>query len=103
MLLLYPRDLGTVVHANPDVAAHLYRAKSLKRDIKAFEAELDMHVEHIKLAMGPAGTLMLDGRPAATWKAHDDTRLDQARLKAERPEIYEAFQRTKSVRVLRIK
>jgi predicted phage-related endonuclease len=53
--------------------------------------------------MGPAATLLVDGRPAVTWKAHDDTRLDQARLKAERPDIFEAFKRTKAVRVLRIK
>ena len=45
--------------------------------------------------------LLWQGRPVATWKKQRGTSLDQKRLKAEKPEITEAFTREHWFRVMR--
>lgn len=113
---LFPSDNGLVIEADDAVAEQVAQLRSVKQQIKGLEeAE-----EHLRFAVAeyisPHSTLLFGGKPIATWKAQQDTRLDQDSLAAA--EIYRrdpdsgeftridnpvaAFSRTKVIRVLRL-
>ena len=73
-------------------------------ELKAAEERRDSIRNKLMAAMGDAEIGLVDGKPRFTWKAQKgrDT-LDQKALKADHPDLYEAYTRTgASFRVVRI-
>lgn len=102
---LFPVDSGRVIDVSADdpMAEVVERWKAGKASMKSAELELEGLEEQIKLFLRDATVLSIEGHPALTWKAQNDTRLDQKLLAAAHPELVEQFKRTKSIRVLRQK
>ena len=69
-----------------DRAAHL-DLLALYAEKKRIEVEIETRENKLKLRIGAAKGL----QSVATWKYVEGARLDQARLKVDRPEVYEEF------------
>ena len=63
---------------------------ALYADKKRIEVEIEKREDELKLRIGTAASLA----GIATWKSVEVSRLDQARLRLERPEVVEAFSAT---------
>lgn len=75
---------------------------ALKEELKATETKKKEYENRLKDMLKDKETGLVSDR-IVTWKSHNQNRLDTKRLKAERPEIYEAFVNISSVRKLTIK
>ena len=64
-------------------------------------AEKEMIKQEIMLQMGEADTALVGNRKV-TWKSQKKSSLDSKRLKADFPEIYEAYCRTGNTRIFRV-
>ena len=97
--LLFPRDAGKIViadDATSEAVAKLRSVRGLLRDLNTQEEELESRV---KLAMGDAAVLSVNGETAATWKsAKPSMRFDSGAFKATQPETYQQFCREQSSR-----
>ena len=61
-------------------------------DLQAKEAAI---VEHLKQRLGTATEARINGAPVITWRwSKPSRRIDEKRLRAERPDIWEAYART---------
>jgi len=99
---LFPLDNGAAVEANEDIAEKVRQLREVKARIKAFEeAETALKFE-IAEFISPNARLSFGGVDIATWKAQNDTRLDQEALRTAQPETFRQFTRTKAIRVLRL-
>lgn len=58
--------------------------------------------ERIKAAWGSATEATIGGEPAGTWQEVTSRKLDQARLKAEYPDVVAACMYTSTVRTFRL-
>lgn len=103
--LLFPMDSGRVIDVSSDdsMAEVVERWKAAKVVAKTTETEMEGLEEQIKLFLRDATLLTIDGKPALTWKAQNDTRLDQKAFAAAHPALFEQFKATKTIRVLRQK
>lgn len=94
---------GTIVYADQSVA-DVVRVLS---EYKTQQAQLDILIEEcerqIKGAMGEADTLEMDGMVLATWKETAQKRLDTKLLKAEAPDVWEAWAKETKYRRFLIK
>jgi len=97
--LLFPRDAGRVVIADDatvEAVAKLRTVRGLQRDLNMQEEELESRV---KLAMGDAAVLSVNGETAATWKsAKPSMRFDSGAFKTAQPDVYAQFCREQSSR-----
>ena len=97
--LLFPRDAGKVVIADDatvEAVTKLRAVRGLLKDLNTQEEELESRV---KLAMGDAAVLSVNGETAATWKsAKPSMRFDSGAFKAAQPETYQQFCREQSSR-----
>jgi putative phage-type endonuclease len=102
---LYPHDSGRVIDVASDdaIAQDVERWRAVKAVLKAADTECDELEERLKLFLRDATMLTIDGKPALTWKAQGDTRLDQKAFAAAHPDLFEQFKATKTIRVLRAK
>ena len=102
---LYPIDSGRVLELAGDdpTALDVERWRAVKATIKAAEVEKEDLETRIKLVLRDATTLVIDGKPALTWKSQIDTRLDQKAFAAAHPSLFEQFKTSKTIRVLRAK
>lgn len=92
---LFAKDNGQTVQASESVYLACQRLRDIKRDIKSMEEEKDAMEGQIKLAIGEAAVLELDGMPLATWKAAKDSmRFDAKAFEAEQPELFRKYQKT---------
>lgn len=84
---------GTVAIADPDIEEALRRLVSLNHTIRFAEksrAELELQV---KQAMGENETLVgASGEIFATWKSHNEKRIDVKTLRKEDPETAKKFE-----------
>ncbi len=96
-------DSGAAIEANEQIQADLLALKSLKADAKNLESLIALREERIKLYMGDAAILTMNGTPALTWKEQQSKRFDQAAFKAANPDLYEQFIKSTASRVFRLK
>jgi predicted phage-related endonuclease len=96
----HPED--TTIELPADVAALVAERPPLATQKKAIEGRIDAIDNAVREAIGDATAAIVSGfeRPV-TWRAQDDTRLDSRALRADQPETWRRFARTKSIRVLR--
>ena len=96
-------DSGAAIAANDAIQADVLALKSLKADAKSLEALIAMREDRIKLYMGDAAILTMNGTPSITWKEQQSKRFDQAAFKADHPDLFEKFTKVAASRVFRLK
>ena len=96
-------DSGAAIAANDAIQADVLALKSLKADAKSLEGIIAMREERIKLYMGDAAILTMNGTPSITWKEQQSKRFDQAAFKADHPDLFEKFTKVAASRVFRIR
>jgi predicted phage-related endonuclease len=75
--------------------------ESLHRAEKKIGDQVNAIKNQIKLLMGEAETAQVGGKSLCTYRTVSTKRLDVTRIKEEKPDIYEAFLKETSSRVLR--
>lgn len=65
---LFPSDDGQVVEATEDVLIAFNEAVALREQIERAEADLDERLNAMKLAIGEASGIGINGRAIVTWK-----------------------------------
>ena len=96
-------DSGTAIAANEAIQADVLALKSLKADAKSLEGLIAMREDRIKLYMGDAAILTMNGTPSITWKEQQSKRFDQTAFKAAYPDLFEQFTKVAASRVFRIR
>lgn len=72
--LLYRRDRGLTITAEPEIVEAVAYLKQIKADIKRDEARADLAAMRIKSFIGDAAVLLgADGKPLATWKSNKES------------------------------
>ena len=115
--LLFPLDNGEATEATDAIVESVERLREVKRQMKVLEDEETALTFEIGEFISPNARLTKNGKDIATWKAQNDTRLDQSEL--EKATLWESdektgemikiddpvarFSRTKKIRVLRLK
>lgn len=77
-----------------DASAWLGLIRQCDQQIKDLEETKQVARKHIEQLLGENEIGVIDGKPVVRWTVVPSTRLDTSKLKAERPEVYEAFTRT---------
>jgi predicted phage-related endonuclease len=77
--------------------------RHIKAAIKDLEEQETLLTFDIGQFISPHASLKRDGVELCTWKAQATTRLDQAKLKEELPDIHKKYCKTTTTRVLRLK
>ncbi len=70
---LYPRDDGNMLEADAETLAMYDELKLLRSDMDGLETEIEGLKTKLKLRMGDASALMLNGKPLVTWKSNKDS------------------------------
>ena len=96
-------DSGTAIAANEAIQADVLALKSLNADAKILESLIALREERIKLYMGDAAILTMNGTPALSWKEQQSRRFDQTAFKAAYPDLFEQFTKVAANRVFRLK
>ncbi len=101
---LYPKDNGQSVITTDAVALAVTelgevneKAAALKKRQDELKLAINHHMKDATLLIGQ------DGRELATLKAQSTSRIDEKRLKAEKPEVAEAYTAVSEYRVLRLR
>lgn len=83
---------GSKMTAGPEMIAVHTQLKTVKEEIKELEArELEL-TDRVKFAMRDTEVVLDGTKPLFTWKATAPiTSFDKDRLKAEKPDVYEAY------------
>jgi putative phage-type endonuclease len=106
VMLLYPKDLGTIVTADELTEAKVQAHAKAKLEAKAIEEKIDLLARDITNFMGTAGTLKRltltgsQGAPLATWNSQDTRRVDADALRANYPDIAKEVTKSSSGRRL---
>ncbi len=88
------REIGTLVcWATAGFDAKLGRRQELAGEIARLETEKRKIEQELKMYLGEA-ELAENSSYRVSWKAVASSRLDEKRLKEERPEIYAQYQKT---------
>lgn len=99
----WPRHIASAVKiVDVDVARACEDLAELKASMKAGEKAAEELQLKIVTAFEDFETISHGGKPIATWKAQDTTRVDGKRLKDEKPDIAAEYSKTTSTRVLRL-
>lgn len=78
------------------IVALLRDKRAVQDDLKA---DIDVLTARLQQIVGDHTEATIDGRVVVTWKPRATSRLDQARLKRELPELYAEFVRSDVSRV----
>lgn len=81
-----------------DAAAWLGLIRQCDQQIKELEETKKIARGHIEQILGANEVGAIDGRPVVRWSYVHSSRLDTTKLKAERPEVYDAFTRPQVTR-----
>lgn len=103
VLRLFNKDNGILIRATPDLIEQYNRLKELRDNIKELESQRIVIEDAIKVFIGEATGVELDGKPIITYKTQSARRLDANSLKNDNAELYELYTKTTQTRVLRIK
>lgn len=96
-------DGGGPLPAGQDLLDLLALRASLRQMRGHVAGQLDWAEARIKAALGPADTAVdADGRPLVTWRPQTTTSLDRGRLKHDHPDLYDAYLKRSTTRVLRV-
>jgi putative phage-type endonuclease len=83
---------GETIEASQTLQDKFLRLRALKEKAAEDKEEIELLTEEIKLVMGTAEALTINGAVVATWKQSKARELiDSKALKSERPEIYAQF------------
>ncbi len=92
----WPLSETKSVEADPQTIETLSVLKNTRDKIKLLEAIQDQAEAQIKDFMQENDSLLVSGKPAATWKISKSAKVfDKARFEAENYELYEKFLTTK--------
>lgn len=97
------KDNGMAIEASEIIQADLLALKSLKADAKNIEGLIALRESRIKIFMGDASILTMNGLPACIWKEQQSNRFDQSAFKAAHPQLAEQFIKASTSRVFRLK
>jgi putative phage-type endonuclease len=97
---LFPQSShGKAVIASDAVAAAVERLRAVRLGIAQGEEEKDALEGQIKVALGDADSLLIDGETACTWRTTKPAmRFDSAAFKLAEPDQYRAYCREQSSR-----
>jgi len=97
---LFPNSApGKVAIASDAVAAAVERLRTLRVDLTRMEEDRDALEGTIKVCMGDADVLLVNGEQAATWRSTKPAmRFDATAFKAAQPEMHATFCREISSR-----
>jgi hypothetical protein len=62
-------DPGTTIEADEEAISHIMSTVELNAEIASAETARDAHKDAVKLYMGEAEALTVNGKPIATWKS----------------------------------
>ncbi len=100
---LYPQhEPGTSINLTTDLQVYIDSYKALEADKKEIELKMAECQNILKDAMKENETAFI-GDQKITWKAQFSNRIDSARLKKEKPEIYEEYVKQSISRPFKIK
>lgn len=105
VMLLYPRDMGTVVEATAEIEQKVKTHAMAKLEAKAIVEKIELLARDITAFMGAAGTLKRltltgsQGSVLSTWNGQDRRTIDADALRANYPDIAKAVTRVSSTRV----
>lgn len=104
LVLLYPRDTGSAVVADEEIAQAHHDLIDIKAQLKELEQEKDVLEFQIKLAMDEHGILLdATGATLATWKAQFANRFNQKTFAHDYPELFQQYKTESTNRVFRLK
>lgn len=84
---------------SPEIIELCARIKTKKSESATLEFEITLLENELRIAIGPNDGI----RDLATWKIGSTTRLDQTRLKEEKPDLFKEYLATNQSRTLRVK
>lgn len=99
---LYAKDSGEMTEATNEEATDIGELRNLKEQIKALKEQEEAVASRLIMAIGEKTGLTLDGKKAVTYKAMSTTRFSSTDFKKSHPDLYQAFAKTTSTRVLRL-
>lgn len=99
----YTADPGTEKQADETIMDMVASLKSIKKAIDELKARQEETEVRIKDYIGEAETLKQGDSTLATWKMSLVNRVDTARLKKEKPDIYNQFVKTSEERKFLVK
>ena len=103
ILSRHPRETIALRQATAEEADLVREVARLRAEIRELDAEEKAAAARLTLAIGDAAGFELPGGGGrATWKAQSTSRIDVARLRAERPDVAAEFTSTTESRVLRV-
>lgn len=93
VMKLFPRSVeAAIVNADDTTFAAFIAYRDAKRKIDAITEELESNEEIIKMAMKDAEVLLVDGKPAITWKSSRDSKVfDKDTFAKENPDMYSKY------------
>ena len=105
---LFPSPVADYAVADEMVTADWQSLKAIKEQIKGLQLREQELTDKICQAIGDKEGIATEGSDGrrevlATFKAQTSSRIDSARLKKERPDIYEEYAKATSTRVFRLK
>lgn len=100
---IWPRDSGESIEVDDLTAGFVEVLKKLKAELKQLEGRVEFCDDRVRLSFKDAAVLTHKGVQLATYKAQDTTRIDTKALEAAHPSIANAFRKTTTSRVLRLK
>ena len=100
--LLYPESNGQRVTLTAADMELVHEIKTLKRSVKASDAQLDELENRLRARLGDAESGWYEGVRVVSWPTIRSQRLDISRLKEERPEIHAEYLKESSYRALRV-
>lgn len=100
---LYPTDNGRTYEATPEIAEKLAQLREVSTSLSQLKERQQALQLDVAEYLGGHTRLTVNGREVATFKAHIDSRLDEAALRRSHPDLCALFERNTPVRVLRLK
>ncbi|MFM7012049.1 MAG: YqaJ viral recombinase family protein [Betaproteobacteria bacterium] len=101
--ILYPGDNGKAIEASNDIALKVSELDGIKGQLKVLVERADELKYQIAEYISPNAILMFAGKQIATWKAQNQSILDQKRFKEEHKDLHAQYVNHKRIRVLRTK
>lgn len=102
LMKLYPKSLSSAVEATPDMLEKIAILSEINGQIKSLEELSEIKKDEIKKIIGETSGITMDGKPLVTWKSQDSSRFDQARFKADHPDLFAQYKLNSSTRVFRL-
>lgn len=103
--VLFPVANGLSVESSTDVGSKALQLRALRGQINALEMQQDSLEFDVKLAMGSAEILTVNGRKIFSWKDQESKRFEVTALKEsedkEEKKIYRKYLKTSKTRVFK--